>query len=120
MPDIFNHSQLATWAQARNLAVRLAAHSLNPGGGVARETNDPETSGIYTQLWLNAGDEPAPYWKDPETGYEYFPLLYRFNNGGLGMNVGLILDKFERYPKSPDYVMHEIYMEAASLPGAGS
>ena len=45
----------------------------------------------------------------------YNTVNYRFNNGAQDMNVGLIMDKFRRYPNSPMYVMGALAAEAASM-----
>lgn len=117
IPDTpFNLSQLATWEQARDLAKKLGAAPYNVGGGVMPETGDPATSGIYTELWLSGpGNFPEPHYFDEKTGQHYYPLLFRFRNGAGGMNVGLIMDKFRRYPSSPAYVFSTLVAEANSM-----
>jgi hypothetical protein len=89
---LFNTNQLATWDQARETAIKL---SVGPVGG--------------------PGGFPEPNYTDPKTGEKYFYLHYRFQNGAEGMNVGLIMDKFRRYPNSPMYVMGALAAEAASM-----
>ena len=114
MSDIqFNISQLASWKQARDFVKILNAR--NFGGGVKPENTDPDLSGIFTLLWLpGPGGFPEPHYTD-EQGVMYYPLLLRFNNGAGGMNVGLMLDKFKRFPASPDYVWSELTKEVNSM-----
>jgi ATPase subunit of ABC transporter with duplicated ATPase domains len=72
-------------------------------------------TGIYRPMWLSGpGSFPEPSYTD-ENGWKYFYLHYRFKNGGEGMNVGLIIDKFKRYPTSPLYVLSELAKEANTL-----
>lgn len=113
MATQFNLSQLATWEQARELATKLGAGPIVVGGGVKPESTDPNQSGIYKPEWLpGPGSFPEPAYVDPETGARYLQLYYRFNNGASGMNVGLILDKFKRFPSSPLYVLSALAAEA--------
>jgi hypothetical protein len=87
------------------------------GGGVI--AGDDETApavgtltGIYVPSWSNvpgAGPEGSAAGPD---GTKYLTLCLRFANGHAGMNVGLILDKFSRYPLSPQYVIGQIAAEA--------
>lgn len=113
---LFNTNQLATLEQAREYAVKLGAGPIVVGGGVLPETSDPAISGIYLPSWSGgpAGFE-EPNYTDPVTGAKYFFLHYRFHNGAAGMNVGLIMDKFRRYPNSPFYVMSALAAEADSM-----
>lgn len=112
----FNIAQLATWEDARDCAKKLSSGPVVVGGGVKPESADPYTTGIYIPDWLSgpAGFE-APYQEDTQTGKKYYYLHFRFRNGAEGMNVGLILDKFRRYPTSPGYVLSEFAKEADSL-----
>ena len=113
---LFNLAQLATWDLAREYATKLSSGPVVIGGGVMPETGDPETSGIYTELWLGGpGNFPEPHYFDEKTGQHYYPLLFRFHNGAAGMNVGLIMDKFRRYPSSPSYVLSTLAAEANSM-----
>jgi len=113
---LFNIAQLATWEQAREYAVKMSAGPIVVGGGVSPETDDPTTSGIYTELWLSGpGNFAEPHYFDELTGKHYYPLLFRFRNGAAGMNVGLIMDKFRRYPNSPSYVFGTLVAEANSM-----
>lgn len=114
--QLFNTSQLATLEDARRYAALLSAGPIVVGNGVAPESPDQTKSGIYLPSW-DAG--PAafqePNYRDPQTGVEYLWLHYRFLNGASGMNVGLIIDKFRRYPNSPAYVLSVLAQEAAAL-----
>ena len=113
---LFNTNQLATWDQARDCANKLSAGPIVVGSGVKPETNDSHTSGIYRPDWIGGpGGFAEPNHTDPVTGEKYFYLHYRFRNGAEGMNVGLIMDKFRRYPNSPMYVMGALAAEAASM-----
>lgn len=113
---LFNTNQLATLEQARDYATRLSVGPIVVGRGVLPETTDPVTSGIYLPTWSGgpAGFQ-EPNYTDPATGEKYFFLHYRFLNGASGMNVGLIMDKFRRYPNSPLYVMTALAAEADSM-----
>lgn len=114
--QLFNTNQLATLDQAREFADRLTDGPIVVGGGVLPETSDPATSGIYLPTWSGGpGGFEEPNYTDPATGLKYFFLHYRFHNGAAGMNVGLIMDKFRRYPNSPAYVMDALAREAASM-----
>jgi len=113
---LFNTNQLATWDQARDYANKLSAGPIVVGAGVKPETGDPKTSGIYLPDWVGGpGGFAEPNYTDPLTGAKYFYLHYRFHNGAQDMNVGLIMDKFRRYPNSPAYVMRALAEEAASI-----
>jgi hypothetical protein len=84
------------------------------GGGVLPGDDEPDPAsgskvGIYQAVW---GPLPEPPVVDPQTGAKYWHLLLRFDNGRTGMNVGLILDKFSRFPMSQDYVARYIAQEA--------
>lgn len=113
---LFNTNQLATWEQAREYANTLSAGPIVVGNGVKPETGNAASSGIYLPDWLGGPSGFAePNFTDPQTGAKYFFLHYRFRNGAEGMNVGLIIDKFRRYPHSPSYVMSALAAEAASM-----
>src|SRR4051794_22151467 len=102
----FNRAQLATWEEAREFATKLSAGPIVVGGGVKPELTDANASGIFIPTWLSGpGAFPEPHDVDPKTGAKYFFLHYRFRNGAEGMNVGLVMDKFKRYPTSPSYVL---------------
>lgn len=113
---LFNTAQLATWEDARQYANILSAGPIVIGGGVKPETSDPNTSGIYLPDWIGGpGGFAEPNFTDPQTGRKYFFLHYRFRNGAEGMNVGLIMDLFRRYPMSPAYVLNTLSAEANSM-----
>ncbi len=112
----FNMAQLSTWDQARQYANILTAGPIVVGEGVMPETGDPSTSGIYIPSWVaGPGGFAEPNYTDPKTGFNYFFLHYRFRNGATGMNVGLIMDKFSRFPMSPAYVLTELAAEADAM-----
>lgn len=115
-PNTFNLAQLATWDEARECAHKLSDGPIVVGDGVLPETTNPNTSGIYIPAWFggNGGFE-QPNYADDKTGKAYFHLHYRFRNGAEGMNVGLILDRFRRYPSAPFYVLNSLLEEARSL-----
>jgi hypothetical protein len=113
---LFNTAQLATWNDARKMASLLSAGPIVVGEGVLPESTDPDKSGIYIPSWDGGpGGFQEPNYVDPQTGVQYLFLHYRFLNGASGMNVGLIMDKFKRYPNSPTYVIMALAQEAASL-----
>jgi hypothetical protein len=113
---LFNTAQLATWDQARQYAKILSSGPIVVGGGVHVENHDSNVSGIYIPAWESGpGGFAEPNYIDPQTGVKYLFLHYRFVNGAVGMNVGLIMDKFKRYPNSPLYVLSALAQEAASL-----
>lgn len=112
----FNMAQLATWDEARALAKTLSSGPIVVGGGVKPESKDNSISGIFLPDWNEGPDGfVEPGFKDEGTGAEYFYLHFRFQNGAEGMNVGLIKDKFKRYPTSPGYVMKGFAEEAREL-----
>ena len=113
---IFNRKQLATWDEARECARLVSGGPIAVGDGVKPETRDLKTSGIFIPEWLpgpSAFDEPHDV--DEKTGKEYWFIHLRFNNGAEGMNVGLILDQFRRYPNSPGFVLKRLSDEANML-----
>jgi hypothetical protein len=105
----FNPAQLATWDQARDLAQHIDAFRQKTGalmgGGVAKETTNVDTSGIYVPDW-QGGPEGFPVPNDTSVG-KYW-LHFRFNNGASGVNVGLILDKIARFGGNEAYVFMAI------------
>lgn len=122
----FNGQQLASYAQARTLAAAINALKIQfatgdprpMGGGVlpgddeVLENPPAQNTGIYIPSWINVpGAGPSPSAVGPD-GTKYYTLCLRFANGKNGMNVGLILDKFSRYPLSPQYVIGQIAAEA--------
>lgn len=113
---LFNQSQLATWEEARECATKLGLGPIVVGNGVSPETNNTSTSGIYHPEWSGGpAGFPPPNYTDETTGTKYFFLHYRFRNGAEGMNVGLILSQFRRYPSSPIYVMMQLAAEAKMM-----
>jgi hypothetical protein len=113
---LFNTAQLATWDDARKYASLLSAGPIVVGLGVSPESTDQAKSGIYVPSWDGGPSGfQEPTYTDPQTGVQYSWLHYRFLNGASGMNVGLIIDKFKRYPNSPAYVLSTLAQEAASL-----
>jgi hypothetical protein len=120
---MFNLAQLASYEQARELAGRLSSGPIVVGGGVKPGTDEGHLSniappGIYRPQWTEGPWSQEPFYE--ADGVKMYFLHFRFNNGAEGMNVGLILDKFKRYPNSPLYVMSEIAAEAnmiASMKG---
>lgn len=120
---LFNVNQLATYDEARAMRTYLGTI----GGGVLDGDDEkgvqfvanpsmpwlPPTQqipGIYVPSWEGGPGGFAV----PHDGDKRF-LHFRFKNGASGMNVGLIIDKFRRYPNSPAYVLGEIAREAASM-----
>lgn len=119
----FNPAQLATYEQARAVRDFLGTQV---GGGVLSGDDEhgiqtvpnvlfwlppvQQVPGIYVPPW-ESGPHADPV---PSDGNKKF-LHYRFKNGAEGMNVGLIIDKFSRYPNSPDYVIRTLAEEAASM-----
>ena len=101
----FNPAQLATWQQARDLAKQIDAFRQSTGalmgGGVAPETTDAATSGIYVPSWAGG---PAGFPEPSDSAGNAFWLHFRFNNGVSGLNAGLILDKLRRYGNNEMYV----------------
>lgn len=112
--QLFNTNQLSTWEQAREYATKLSAGPIVVGNGVKPETSSPATSGIYRPSW-DGGIFQEPNHTDSKSGEQSFFLHYRFHNGAEGMNVGLIMDKFRRYPNSPQYVISALAAEASSM-----
>lgn len=105
----FNPAQLATWQEARTLTTQIDSFILFTGtvlgGGVAKETTDVNTSGIYVPSWVG-GPEGFPEPNDSVNG-KYW-LHFRFNNGRSGLNVGLIMDKLVRYGNNYTYVFSSL------------
>lgn len=98
------------------MAIRLSTGPIIVGGGVLPRTNNRDTSGTYLPLWVGGpGGFPQPSWIDPATQERYWFLHYHFRNGAMGMNAGLCLDKFRRYPNSPLYVLSVLAEEAETL-----
>jgi hypothetical protein len=109
MTPLFNPAELATWQQAKDLALQMANFTQTTGtylgGGVVAVTSDPATSGIYVPSWSGGpGGFPEP--SDPST--DSFWLHFRFANGVSGINVGLILDRLKRYNNNVMYVFSSL------------
>ena len=105
----FNPNQLATWQEAKDLSDQINAFrqssGVNMGGGVMPVTTDLDTSGIYVPSWSGGpGGFPEP---NDAANNEYW-LHFRFANGRSGVNVGLILDKIQRYGGNTLYVFYSI------------
>ena len=112
----FNLAQLATIKQAQATAIKISTGPIIVGGGVKPQTDKGSTSGYYRPDWVGGpGGFAEPNFTDPNTGERYFYLHYRFRNGAEGMNVGLIMDLFRRYPTSPHYVMGVLALEADAI-----
>ena len=112
----FNLAQLSTYDEAREIAQKLSAGPIVVGGGVKPENSNQDLSGIYRPSWLpGPGAFPEPNYVDEVTGKKYYFLHFRFRNGAEGMNVGLIKDKFRRYPSSPLYVLGQLAQEANEM-----
>ncbi len=120
----FNPAQLATYNQARALRdfLNFFYFQILPGddeNGTPQPQVDPNfpwmppkpvTCGIYLPPWEpGPGGFEEPNGVDPETGEKTLYLHYRCANGKEGMNVGLCIDKFKRYPSSPQYVIKALY-----------
>ena len=125
----FNDMELATYDEAKS--IRDILNVYNVGGGVKPGDDEngvqsvpnpnfpwlPPTTplpGTYQPTWVGGpGGFPIPQ----GTGGKKF-LHFRFTNGGEGMNVGLIREKFKSFPLSPLYVIGELAKEAQTLQGA--
>jgi hypothetical protein len=139
----YNSQQLASYQQARVLAAAINAtkimfvsgdprpmgegvlpgddETVTDASGVSSEPHLPATGqpGIYMMDWSavpGAGPEASATGPD---GTKYYPLLLRFQSGHSGMNVGLILNMFSRYPLSPAYVIGFIATEAEGVTAEG-
>lgn len=124
MSTLFNNSQLASYDEARALRTFLGSRL---GGGVLDGDDEhgiqtvsnpampwmpptPQVPGIYVPTWEGG---PAGF-QIPSDGNRKF-LHFRLKNGAEGMNVGLIIDKFSRYPNSAEYVLRALADEANSM-----
>jgi hypothetical protein len=121
----FNPAQLATYVEARQIAMLLTAAGI--GGGVrpgddehgeveVLNPNMPwlpsvrQIPGIYVPYWLaGPGGFEEPFSNDGVT--KKFWLHFRFRNGMEGVNVGLVRELFLSYPKSPAYVLNTLSHE---------
>jgi len=97
-PKAFNPDQLATWAQATQYAKLINASAPFQAAGISIPKQDPPNSGIYIPAWGNTGGA------EPSGPGGLVWLHYRFSNGMSGVNVGLVIAEFARYPAAPLYV----------------
>jgi hypothetical protein len=93
----YNLQQLASRAQASDLASLLADYGI--GGGVKE---------VYIPEFLLS---ETPHAELDGVSYEW--LHFRFNNGAEGINVGLILDMLKRQPNRL-YVLSIIQRDIAA------
>jgi len=114
---LFNTNQLASFEQARNLRDFFMASNYFSSVRILPEQPDQSKSGIFLPEWSEGpGAFPEPNYTDPLTGTKYYFLHLRWSNG-FENNVGLCLDKFRRYPFSPDYVMRTLSEEVKAFKG---
>lgn len=93
----FNPDQLATWNQARKYAKRINGSVPFKQAGISIPAD-----GIYLPSWVSGpGGDPEPSGPD---GLMW--LHYKFSNGMDGVNVGLVVNEFQRYPAAPLYVFN--------------
>jgi hypothetical protein len=103
----YNARDLATYAQARELVTYLnktiptAVASVLPGDDSQSPGKLSAPTGIYLPIWFGSV-EPAAI--DP-AGDEYFYLELHWQSGAYGVNVGLVINEFSKYPASPGYVV---------------
>lgn len=121
----FNPAQLASYFDARSLRAYLNSTPqfaknqilggddeivapVEPDPNFPWLTPLPPTFGIYVPVWSNVpGAGPAP--NDGDKLWLHFATA----NGRKGFNVGLAIDKFKRYPASPEYVVRALAEEYA-------
>lgn len=126
MPQ-FNPAQLATYDDARQLRdwlnatpqfAKLQVLAGDDQHGIQQVVNPnmpwlpPKAvvPGIYIPAWEGGpGGFPVPHIGDATF------LHYRFANGFSGANVGLIIDKFKRYPTAQSYVLDELAKEYSAV-----
>lgn len=102
----FNKEQLASWGEATRIADRLNKSQAFRQAGITVKPQNPPNSGIYRPVWLSGpGGFPEPH------GDGTYSLHFRFSNGMEGMNVGLVREKFDKYPTSPLYVIGTLLTE---------
>jgi hypothetical protein len=133
MPQ-FNPAQLATYIEARGLRDYLNNYfkfaltsQILPGDDdptnvfvpvvnpnfpwIVPQPLDKNKVGIYLPSWSPGPHaDPQPFGPDGK-----LHLHFRFANGFEGMNVGLVIDKFNRYPHSPVYVLGTLAQEIFSF-----
>jgi Sulfotransferase domain len=108
----FNPDELATWKKAKHIRNRINGNPLFQQAKISipEVTADATTSGIYVPTWAGG---PAGFPEPAEDGE--FWLHFRFSNSFSGMNVGLVVAEFEKYPASPLYVMGWILAQVQSV-----
>lgn len=125
---LFNLSQLATYAEARalrdllNSDTRFARCQALPGDDEGGSTptvnaNFPWLPPIVPQLGIHrlVWDGGPGGFAEPANGDSKF-LHFRFANGRDGINVGLCIDLFRRYPgpSGASYVLGKIALDAGA------
>src|SRR5678816_3712480 len=118
----FNTNQLASYDEARalrdyiNSTQQFAENNILAGDDEGSPVPQPDPNfpwlppitpkvGIYLPSWGATG---GPI---PSDGDKLF-LHYRMTNGKEGLNVGLWIDKFKRYPGNPSYVLGQLAADA--------
>ena len=104
----FNPDQLATWAQATQIAKIINASAPFQAAGISILKQNPPNSGIYIPAWGSTGG-PIP---SGPGGLVW--LHFRFSNGMSGVNVGLVIAEFKRYPSAPLYVENWLLAQVQS------
>ncbi len=122
--SLFSNAQLATYDEARSLAVLLTA--LNVGSGV--RPGDDENGitevvnaampwlpsvhsfpGIYVPVWFaGPGGFQIPF---ADGAVKRYFLHFRLMNGRDGVNVGLVRERFISYPNAYGYVVGQLKQE---------
>lgn len=124
----FNSTQLASYDEARALRDYLnalqpfAGNQILPGDDELNSTpvanpNFPwlpptvafPRAGIFLPTW-SSGPHGDP---EPNDGAGRLFLHFRTTLGHQAYNVGLCIDKFKRFPASPDYVVRALASEMA-------
>jgi|SRR6185369_12172165 len=120
----FNPNQLASYDEARALRDYINSTQQFVNNNILlgddQDSPAPQTNpnfpwlppitprvGIYLPLWA-AGPHADP---EPNAGNMLF-LHFRMTNGKEGLNVGLWVDKFRRYPDNPSYVLAQLAADA--------
>lgn len=109
IPQPPNARELATYEQARQLRDYLnsklsAPYVVLPGDDEGLQSGP--TTGIYI---------PHFFGTPPPSQGEFHYIVFQFASGANGFNVGLIIDKFSRYPMSPAYVLSAIAAEIQQM-----
>jgi hypothetical protein len=84
-----------------NKTIPTAVASVLPGDDSQSPGKLSAPTGIYLPIWFGSV-EPAAI--DP-AGDEYFYLELHWQSGAYGVNVGLVINEFSKYPASPGYVV---------------